>query len=93
MSDPRESVGVGPWEGPPPEGDHYDPELVREGDRRNVVDRYRYWRHEAIVADLDRLVAPVAVAVHDVAAVALADQLRVVVVALGRGTLPRPDPD
>ncbi len=23
------------------------------GDRRNVVDRYRYWRHEAIVADLD----------------------------------------
>ena len=31
----------------------YDPELLAEGDRRNVVDRYRYWRLEAIVADLD----------------------------------------
>ena len=29
-----------------------DPELLREGDRRNVLDRYRYWRHDAIVADL-----------------------------------------
>jgi tRNA G18 (ribose-2'-O)-methylase SpoU len=27
--------------------------LLAEGDRRNVVDRYRYWRREAIVADLD----------------------------------------
>ena len=27
--------------------------LLREGDRRNVVDRYRYWTIEAIVADLD----------------------------------------
>ncbi len=49
----RPEVGVGPWEGPPPAGDHWDPELLAEGDRRNVVDRYRYWRHEAIVADLD----------------------------------------
>lgn len=48
-----EQVGVGPWEGPWPSGDHWDPELLREGDRRNVVDAYRYWRHEAIVADLD----------------------------------------
>jgi tRNA G18 (ribose-2'-O)-methylase SpoU len=46
-------VGVGPWEGPWPEGDQWDPELLREGDRRNVVDRYRYWTMEAIVADLD----------------------------------------
>jgi tRNA G18 (ribose-2'-O)-methylase SpoU len=46
-------VGVGPWEGPWPEGAHWDPELLREGDRRNVVDRYRYWTMEAIVADLD----------------------------------------
>jgi tRNA G18 (ribose-2'-O)-methylase SpoU len=46
-------VGVGPWEGPWPEGDHWDPELLRDGDRRNVVDAYRYWRLEAIVADLD----------------------------------------
>src|SRR5689334_16722914 len=46
-------VGVGPWEGPWPAGEQYDAELLREGDRRNVVDRYRYWTMEAIVADLD----------------------------------------
>ncbi|MBT8224923.1 MAG: RNA methyltransferase [Dactylosporangium sp.] len=46
-------VGVGPWPGPWPTGAHYDPELLAAGDRRNVVDRYRYWRLAAIVADLD----------------------------------------
>ena len=51
-------VGVGPWEiehpeRPRPTGDQWDPELLDAGDRRNVVDRYRYWRREAIVADLD----------------------------------------
>src|SRR6478752_10434302 len=46
-------VGVGPWEGPRPEGEQYDAQLLAEGDRRNVVDRYRYWTVEAIVADLD----------------------------------------
>ncbi|MGL5823246.1 MAG: TrmH family RNA methyltransferase [Nocardioides sp.] len=46
-------VGVGPWEGPWPSGDHYDPVLLAEGDRRNVVDRYRYWAMAAIIADLD----------------------------------------
>ena len=46
-------VGLGPWEGPWPDGDHYDPDLLRDGDRRNVVDRYRYWSMAAIVADLD----------------------------------------
>jgi tRNA G18 (ribose-2'-O)-methylase SpoU len=46
-------VGVGPWPGPWPDGPQYDPVLLAEGDRRNVVDRYRYWRHEAIVTDLD----------------------------------------
>ena len=46
-------VGVGPWEGPWPEGEQYDAQLLAEGDRRNVVDRYRYWTMEAIVADLD----------------------------------------
>jgi tRNA G18 (ribose-2'-O)-methylase SpoU len=48
-----EPVGVGPWEGPLPTDDKYDPELLREGDRRNVVDEYRYWRREAIIAELD----------------------------------------
>ena len=46
-------VGVGPWEGPWPTGEQYDAQLLAEGDRRNVVDRYRYWTVEAIVADLD----------------------------------------
>jgi tRNA G18 (ribose-2'-O)-methylase SpoU len=46
-------VGVGPWSGPWPEGDQYDAQLLAEGDRRNVVDRYRYWTLEAIRADLD----------------------------------------
>ena len=46
-------VGLGPWEGEWPTGAQYDDELLADGDRRNVVDRYRYWRMEAIVADLD----------------------------------------
>jgi tRNA G18 (ribose-2'-O)-methylase SpoU len=48
-----EPVGVGPWEGPWPTDDRYDPTLLAEGDRRNVVDAYRYWRRAAVVADLD----------------------------------------
>jgi len=46
-------VGLGPWEGEWPEGEQWDEQLLREGDRRNVVDRYRYWSVEAIRADLD----------------------------------------
>ncbi len=48
--------GVGPWQGDLPTGpgsEVYDPELLREGDTRNVVDKYRYWSMEAIVAELD----------------------------------------
>jgi tRNA G18 (ribose-2'-O)-methylase SpoU len=48
-----DEVGVGPWEGQWPVGEQYDEQLLAEGDRRNVVDRYRYWRLDAIVADLD----------------------------------------
>jgi tRNA G18 (ribose-2'-O)-methylase SpoU len=48
-----EEVGVGPWQGPAPDGPEYDEHLLAHGDRRNVVDRYRYWRMEAIVEDLD----------------------------------------
>ncbi|MFW0178689.1 TrmH family RNA methyltransferase [Rothia sp. P7208] len=47
------TIGVGPWEGELPEGDWWDDQLLREGDRRNVVDKYRYWKMEAIIADLD----------------------------------------
>jgi tRNA G18 (ribose-2'-O)-methylase SpoU len=48
-----DEVGVGPWVGERPTGEQYDEQLLAEGDRRNVVDRYRYWTMEAIVADLD----------------------------------------
>ncbi len=46
-------VGVGPWPGEWPAGDQFDAELLAHGDRRNVVDRYRYWTLDAIRADLD----------------------------------------
>lgn len=45
---------IGPHPRPWPSGDHFDPELLEHGDSRNVVDRYRYWRLDAIVADLDQ---------------------------------------
>ncbi|WP_045740095.1 TrmH family RNA methyltransferase [Actinoplanes rectilineatus] len=53
ITDSVAEVGVGPWAGELPVGDHWDPDLLEQGDRRNVVDRYRYWRREAVVADLD----------------------------------------
>ena len=46
-------VGVGPHPKPWPTGDYFDPELLENGDRRNVLDKYRYWKVEAIVADLN----------------------------------------
>jgi tRNA G18 (ribose-2'-O)-methylase SpoU len=58
-------VGVGPWTGPWPTDPHYDPQLLAEGDRRNVVDRYRYWSLEAIVADLDARRHPFHVAIEN----------------------------
>jgi tRNA G18 (ribose-2'-O)-methylase SpoU len=45
--------GVGPWPGEQPTDPRYDPVLLRDGDTRNVVDAYRYWTREAIVADID----------------------------------------
>jgi tRNA G18 (ribose-2'-O)-methylase SpoU len=58
-------VGVGPWDGPPPDDPRYDPELLAEGDRRNVADQYRYWSVEAIVADLDTRRNPFHVAIEN----------------------------
>ncbi len=66
-------VGVGPWPGGPdawPDLDvdgrrRYDPVLLAEGDRRNVVDGYRYWTVEAIVADLDTRRHPFHVAIEN----------------------------
>lgn len=58
-------VGVGPWTGAWPTDERYDPELLRSGDRRNVVDAYRYWRLDAVVADLDTRRHPLHVAIEN----------------------------
>ena len=58
-------VGVGPWPGALPRDPRYDPDLLRDGDRRNVVDRYRYWTVEAIRADLDGSRHPFHVAIEN----------------------------
>ncbi len=58
-------VGVGPWTGPWPADPRYDPELLAHGDRRNVVDHYRYWRREAVVADLATRAHPFHVAIEN----------------------------
>ena len=46
-------IGVGPHQKPWPDDSRYDVELLENGDRRNVLDKYRYWTVEAIKADLD----------------------------------------
>lgn len=58
-------VGVGPHPEPWPDDPRLDPELLAAGDRRNVVDEYRYWRREAIVADIDRRRHPLHVAIEN----------------------------
>ena len=60
-----DEVGVGPHPQPWPDDDRLDVDLLRHGDRRNVVDRYRYWSHDAIVADLDRQRHPFHVAIEN----------------------------
>lgn len=60
-----EDVGVGPHPLPWPDDPWLDRQLLAEGDRRNVVDRYRYWTTEAVVADLDTRRHPFHVAVEN----------------------------
>ena len=61
----EEEIGVGPHPEPWPEDPRLDPTLLAKGDRRNVVDRYRYWTREAIVADLDGSRHPFHVAIEN----------------------------
>lgn len=61
------AVGVGPWEGDLPTDPRYDPELLAEGDRRNVVDKYRYWSVDAIRADLDLSRSELQIAIENLA--------------------------
>lgn len=58
-------VGIGPHSEPWPDDPRLDPDLLARGDRRNVVDRYRYWRLDAIVADLDQRRHPFHVAIEN----------------------------
>ncbi|MGZ0712396.1 TrmH family RNA methyltransferase (plasmid) [Coraliomargarita sp. W4R53] len=56
QAEPQLLHGVGPWPGGEaewPQDPRFDHELLANGDRRNVIDRYRYWSMDAIVADLD----------------------------------------
>jgi tRNA G18 (ribose-2'-O)-methylase SpoU len=59
------TYGVGPWQGDRPDDPRFDPELLENGDSRNVVDPYRYWTMEAIVADLDARRHPFHVAIEN----------------------------
>jgi RNA methyltransferase, trmH family len=59
------AVGVGPAARPWPEDARLDPDLLEHGDRRNVVDRYRYWSVEAIVAELDTRRRPLHIAIQN----------------------------
>lgn len=65
------AIGVGPWAHvhgtPSPTDERYDPELLAHGDTRNVVDAYRYWTREAIVADIDTRRHPFHVAIENFA--------------------------
>ncbi len=64
-SDQGPGLGVGPWQGEWPTDERYDQELLERGDTRNVVDRFRYWTMEAIVADLDSTRHPFHVAIEN----------------------------
>ena len=67
-ADVRE-VGVGPWpggQGAWPDDPRYDPALLEAGDRRNVVDRFRYWRVEAVRAELASRAHALHVAIENV---------------------------
>ena len=59
------TIGVGPHPDPWPTDSKYDKTLLKEGDRRNVLDEYRYWTVEAIKADLDKKRSDLHVAIEN----------------------------
>jgi len=70
MDDPSvatidDTVGVGPMPPPWPDDPRLDLELLAGGDHRNVLDRYRYWSVDAIVAELDTRRAGLHVAIQN----------------------------
>lgn len=65
MAEASGEPGVGPHPRPWPDDDRFDSELLEQGDRRNVIDRYRYWKISAIVADLDTRRHPLQIAIQN----------------------------
>jgi tRNA G18 (ribose-2'-O)-methylase SpoU len=59
------SHGVAPHPLPWPVGEQYDSDLLRHGDRRNVEDRYRYWKVEAIKEDMAKHAFELEVAIEN----------------------------
>jgi len=64
MSQERK-IGVPPHPLPWPEDERFDPELLEFGDKRNVLDKYRYWKNEAIKADLNTKNHPLHIAIEN----------------------------
>ena len=65
IAEASETPGVGPHPHPWPDDDRLDPELLKDGDHRNVIDQYRYWTVSAIVADLDTRRHPLQIAIQN----------------------------
>lgn len=65
MNDDSRAVGVPPHPRPWPDDPRFDPDLLAQGDSRNVADKYRYWTVAAIKADLGLTSYPLHVAVEN----------------------------
>ena len=63
MSEPI--IGVGPHPKPWPTEPKYDLDLLENGDKRNVLDKYRYWTVESIKSDLDKTRTTLHVAIEN----------------------------
>jgi len=61
----KTDIGVPPHPKPWPTGDQYNPELLANGDKFNVIDKYRYWKVDAIKADLDKTRVPLHIAIEN----------------------------
>ena len=61
----KQIIGVGPHSKPWPTDVRYDKELLADGDRRNVLDKYRYWTVDAIKSDLDKTRASLHIAIEN----------------------------
>ena len=57
--------GYGPYPKPWPDDPRFDPELLEQGDSRNVLDHYRYWSVEAIREDLSKTRTSLHVAIEN----------------------------